>query len=195
VADDQDLNVLLNLVRDCRLCEAHLPLGPRPVVQLGKGARILIIGQAPGTKVHDSAIPWNDASGECLRDWMGIGPQDFYDPQKMALMPMGFCYPGKGKSGDLPPRPECAPYWHDRIKSHLNQIRLTLLVGQYAQKAYWPDGNRLGLTENVRHYKQAAPHIMALPHPSWRVQKWMSDNGWFESEVLPVLRTRIAEIL
>jgi uracil-DNA glycosylase len=181
---------LLREVRACRLCEAHLPLGPRPVVQLGGGARILIIGQAPGTRVHNTGIPWNDPSGDTLRRWLEVGREQFYDPELFAIMPMGFCYPGKGKSGDLPPRPECAPTWHQRILDALPHIELTLLIGQYAQRYYL--GNRYPtLTETVRHWREFAPTQLPLPHPSPRNRRWLRDNPWFEQEELPALRERV----
>ncbi|WP_458736110.1 uracil-DNA glycosylase family protein [Zobellella taiwanensis] len=181
---------LLREVRACRLCEAHLPLGPRPVVQLGGGARILIIGQAPGTRVHNTGIPWNDPSGDTLRRWLEVGREQFYDPELFAIMPMGFCYPGKGKSGDLPPRPECAPTWHQRILDALPHIELTLLIGQYAQRYYL--GNRYPtLTETVRHWQEFAPTQLPLPHPSPRNRRWLTQNPWFEQEELPALRERV----
>ncbi|WP_142995610.1 uracil-DNA glycosylase family protein, partial [Zobellella denitrificans] len=155
---------LLNEIRACRLCEAHLPLGPRPVVQLGPGARILVIGQAPGTRVHETGIPWNDPSGDTLRRWLEVSREQFYDPELFAIMPMGFCYPGRGKSGDLPPRPECAPTWHRRIQAALPRIELTLLIGQYAQRYYL--GNRYrSLTDTVRHWREFAPAQLHLPPP------------------------------
>ncbi|WP_219899655.1 uracil-DNA glycosylase family protein [Zobellella taiwanensis] len=185
---------LLREVRACRLCEAHLPLGPRPVVQLGGGARILIIGQAPGTRVHNTGIPWNDPSGDTLRRWLEVGREQFYDPELFAIMPMGFCYPGKGKSGDLPPRPECAPTWHQRILDALPHIELTLLIGQYAQRYYL--GNRYPtLTETVRHWREFAPTQLPLPHPSPRNRRWLTQNPWFEREELPALRARVHQAL
>src|SRR5690554_3147108 len=185
---------LLREVRACRLCEAHLPLGPRPVVQLGGGARILIIGQAPGTRVHNTGIPWNDPSGDTLRRWLEVGREQFYDPELFAIMPMGFCYPGKGKSGDLPPRPECAPTWHQRILDALPHIELTLLIGQYAQRYYL--GNRYPtLTETVRHWRDFAPTQLPLPHPSPRNRRWLTQNPWFEREELPALQARVHQAL
>ncbi|MGR7922380.1 uracil-DNA glycosylase family protein [Zobellella denitrificans] len=181
---------LLNEIRACRLCEAHLPLGPRPVVQLGPGARILVIGQAPGTRVHETGIPWNDPSGDTLRRWLEVSREQFYDPELFAIMPMGFCYPGRGKSGDLPPRPECAPTWHRRIQAALPRIELTLLIGQYAQRYYL--GNRYrSLTDTVRHWREFAPAQLPLPHPSPRNRRWLRDNPWFEQEELPALRERV----
>ena len=181
---------LLDEVRACTVCAPFLPMGPRPVVQFSASARILIIGQAPGIKVHLSGIPWNDDSGNRLRDWTGIAKEDFYDPSKVALVPMGFCYPGKGVSGDLPPRPECAPLWHDRILAVLPKDRLTLLVGLYAQAHYLP-GKGATLTEKVRNFATFGPSVIPLPHPSWRSVGWQKRNPWFESDLLPALRESV----
>ncbi|PSJ44048.1 uracil-DNA glycosylase [Zobellella endophytica] len=181
-------------IRACRLCEAYLPLGPRPVVQLGAGARILIIGQAPGTRVHETGIPWNDPSGDTLRKWLEVSREQFYDPEQFAIMPMGFCYPGKGKSGDLPPRPECAPTWHDKILAALPHIELTLLIGQYAQRYYLGKRYRT-LTDTVRHWREFAPGRLPLPHPSPRNRRWLANNPWFEREELPALRARVHQVL
>lgn len=178
----------------CTICAEHLPLGPRPVVQFSPHSRILIIGQAPGTKVHASGIPWDDDSGDRLRDWLGIDKATFYDPDSIALMPMGFCYPGKAKGGDKPPRPECAPQWHSRVLDLLAPNRLTLLVGAYAQAAYLPDTRKLTLTQRVQRGPDFAPFI-PLPHPAWRVRMWMAKHPWFEAEALPHLRARVAKAL
>ncbi len=192
------LPALLQRIRDCTACAAHLPLGPRPIVQAAPRAAILIIGQAPGTAVHASGIPWDDPSGDRLREWTGLDRATFYDPDKVALMPMGFCYPGKvpgkgsGAGGDAPPRRECAPLWHAPLRAQLPAVRLTLLVGQYAQAAYAP-GPKVTLTERVR--ASGPADQMALPHPSWRSTGWMQRNPWFEADVLPVLRTRVAAAL
>jgi uracil-DNA glycosylase len=186
------LTPLLAEIRACQHCAAHLAQGPRPIVQAAPTARILIIGQAPGTRVHASGIPWDDASGERLRDWMGVGAPTFYDPGKIALMPMGFCYPGTGPSGDLPPRPECAPLWHDRLRGALPNIHLTLLVGHYAQGRYLPAKPKRSMTETVRAFDRAPAGFFPLPHPSWRSTGWMRKNAWFEADVLPVLRARVA---
>ena len=179
----------------CRLCEAHLAAGPRPIVQFSASARLVIIGQAPGARVHASGIPWDDDSGDRLRDWIGLDKPGFYDPAKIALVPMGFCYPGKGASGDLPPRPECAPQWHDRVLATLPGERLTLLVGSYAQAHYLPTARRQSLTENVRAFADFGARLLPLPHPSWRSMGWITRNPWFKAEVLPVLRRRVAGIL
>ena len=181
---------LLGEVRACTVCAPFLPLGPRPVVQFSSTARILIIGQAPGTRVHRSGVPWDDDSGNRLRDWTGLSTDDFYDPARVALMPMGFCYPGKGASGDLPPRPECAPLWHERILVELPTDRLTLLVGLYAQARYLP-GKGLALTERVRRFEACGPSVIPLPHPSWRSIGWQKRNPWFDSDLLPVLRASV----
>ena len=181
---------LLVEVRACTFCAPFLPAGPRPVVQFSPTARILIIGQAPGIKVHRSGIPWDDDSGNRLRDWTGLSTGDFYDPARVALMPMGFCYPGKGPSGDLPPRPECAPRWHDRILAQLPTDRLTLLVGLYAQARYLA-GKGLTLTERVRRFATFGPSVIPLPHPSWRSVGWQKRNPWFESDLLPALRLAV----
>lgn len=165
------------------------------MVRLGAGAPILVIGQAPGTRVHASGTPWDDASGTRLRDWMGLPPEVFYDTARIAIMPMGFCYPGTGASGDLPPRRECAPLWHERVLALLPARRLTLLVGSYAQKRYLPAARRLNVTEIVRGHAEYGPEFFPLPHPSWRSTGWMKRNPWFTAEVLPVLKARVAEVL
>ena len=186
---------LIDEIRACTHCAAALPEGPRPIVQFSAGSRIVIIGQAPGTRVHESGIPWDDASGERLREWTQLSPADFYDPAKVALVPMGFCYPGTGPSGDLPPRPECAPLWHARVMDALPAVRLTLLVGSYAQQRYLPDAKRQSLTDRVRGFAAYGPGRFPLPHPSWRSTGWMTKNPWFEAEVLPALRAAVAGAL
>lgn len=192
---DEALGDLLRTIRSCTVCAAHLPLGPRPIVQAAAGAVILIIGQAPGTAVHASGIPWDDPSSDRLREWTGLDRATFYDPRKVALMPMGFCYPGKVTGGgDAPPRTECAPLWHAPLMAQLDAVRLTLLVGQYAQAAYAP-GPKSTLTERVRAMEQGPEGQLALPHPSWRSTGWMRRNPWFEADVLPVLRARVGEAL
>jgi uracil-DNA glycosylase len=160
-------------------------------VQFSATSRIVIIGQAPGTRVHDSGVPWDDASGERLREWTGLTATDFYDPAKIALVPMGFCYPGTGTSGDLPPRPECAPLWHHRVMTALPADRLTLLVGSYAQARYLPGARPQSLSERVRNFAVFGPAMFPLPHPSWRSTGWMKRNAWFETDVLPTLRTTV----
>ncbi|WP_286238253.1 uracil-DNA glycosylase family protein [Neptuniibacter halophilus] len=189
---------LLTQIRACRLCESHLPLGPNPVIQASPSARLLIIGQAPGTRVHESGVPWNDASGNRLRQWLNTDTETFYDPARVAIMPMGFCYPGKGRSGDLPPRPECAPAWHSQLLAHLPEVKLTLLIGQYAQQYYLAGTDLLKqhktLTERVRHHTLWPAGYFLLPHPSPRNQLWLQRNRWFELETLPLLQQRIAEL-
>lgn len=189
------LDGLLGEIRACRLCAEALPLGPRPVVQAAAGARILIIGQAPGSKVHASGLAWDDDSGDRLRGWTGLSAETFYDPARVAHMPSGFCYPGKGNGGDLPPRPECAPLWHARLRAALPQVRLTLLVGQYAQKRYLPRGFAPSLTEAVRRWRDAPAGLFPLPHPAWRSRLFMARHPWFEAVVLPDLRERVAAAL
>lgn len=182
------IDSLLREIRACTLCAAYLPAGPRPIIQLSATASIVIIGQAPGTRVHESGIPWDDASGDRLREWTGLTPETFYDLARVALVPMGFCYPGTGESGDLPPRPECAPTWHDRVMAVLPPGRLTLLVGSYAQARYLPLAKKLSLTARVQAFRSYGPDIFPLPHPSWRSTGWMKRNPWFEAEVVPALR-------
>jgi uracil-DNA glycosylase len=185
---------LLAEVRTCQTCAGVLPLGPRPVLRISHSARLLIIGQAPGTKVHASGIPWNDASGGRLRQWMDVDRDCFYDESRIAIMPMGFCYPGKGRAGDLPPRPECAPLWHGRLLEHMPALELVLLVGQYAQRHYL-DNQGLSLTETVRQWRRFGPRFLPLPHPSPRNQLWLRRNPWFEQEVVPELRQQVARLL
>ena len=176
--------------RACTVCAPYLPLGPRPIFQISKTTRLIIIGQAPGTKVHETGIPFNDASGERLRDWMGIGRDVFYDAARVAIMPMGFCYPGRlPKGGDAPPRPECAPLWHDKFLALMPRLELFLLVGSYAQRRYLGKGS---MTEHVRAGTKGK--YMALPHPSWRTNFWEKKNPWFGEEVLPRLKKEVARL-
>lgn len=179
----------------CTRCAADLAAGPRPVVQFSATSRILIIGQAPGSRVHASGVPFDDPSGDRLRAWTGLTPDQFYDASRVALMPMGFCYPGKGAGGDLPPRRECAPLWHEAILQHLPPDRLTLLVGSYAQARYLPKGSGGSMTDAVRNFRAAGPHVFPLPHPSWRVVGWMRQHPWFEAELLPALQAAVREKL
>lgn len=187
-------DTLLENVRACRLCEATLPLEPRPILQLHPDARILIAGQAPGLKAHEAGRPFDDASGERLRDWLGVSRDEFYDPRKIAILPMGFCYPGKGKSGDLPPRPECAPAWRDRLLAQLPRVSLTLVIGRYAQAWYFRDEGR-SVTERVMNWRQTWPSLVPLPHPSPRNRAWFKRNPGFEAELLPALRQQVRERL
>lgn len=190
------LDILLAEIRACRVCEAGLPLGPRPVVVANPSARILIIGQAPGTKVHESGIPWNDRSGDTLRGWLEMDKDAFYDPEKVAIMPMGFCYPGVlPKGGDAPPRPECAPLWHGRLRAELPNIKLTLLAGMYAQAEYLGKTRKKTLTATVEAWREYGPEVMPLPHPSWRSGNLLRKNPWFEAELLPDLRTRVRDLI
>jgi uracil-DNA glycosylase len=183
------LKNLLRDVRACTVCQAALPLGPRPVVQAAPTARLLIVGQAPGRKVHATGVPWTDASGDRLRDWLKIDRATFYDAARVAIMPMGFCYPGATDSGgDRPPRRECAPLWHASLLGHLRQLRCTLLVGQYAQRYYLRSARKNTMTETVRAFAEYGPRFFPLPHPSWRSVVWMRQNRWFEESVIPGLR-------
>ena len=185
---------LLHDVRCCTLCSKHLPLGPRPVLQLHPQARILVAGQAPGRKVHESGVPFADASGDRLREWLGLSREVFYDPRQVAILPMGFCFPGTGKAGDLPPRPECAPEWRDRLLQHLKNLKLTLVIGQYAQAYHLPDAGE-SVTSTVQSWRDHWPSVVPLPHPSPRNNIWLKRNPWFEQELLPRLRTRVARVL
>ncbi len=185
---------LLTEIRQCEICKEHLPLGPRPVVSGHPDSKIVIIGQAPGTKVHASGVPWDDASGKELRRWLDISSEVFYDETKIAIVPMGFCYPGKGKSGDLPPRTECAPQWHDALLSKMPDLQLVLLVGMYAQRYYLKERAKKTLTETVANYIEYLPKYLPLPHPSPRNRIWMRRNDWFEKEIVPVLRNKVREL-
>jgi uracil-DNA glycosylase len=185
---------LLGEVRRCTICAEHLPFDPRPILQLHPHARILIAGQAPGRKVNDSGVPFADASGDRLREWLGLSPQVFYDPQQVAILPMGFCFPGTGKAGDLPPRPECAPEWREKLLRYLKNLKLTLVIGQYAQAYHLPDAGT-SVTSTVQSWRKYWPSVVPLPHPSPRNNIWLSRNPWFEKELLPHLQTRIARML
>ncbi len=185
---------LLTEVRACTLCAEHLPLGPRPVLQMDASARILIAGQAPGRKVHETGIPFDDASGDRLRSWLGVSREVFYDARQLAILPMGFCFPGTGKSGDLPPRPECAPTWRAPLLSHLKHLKLTLVIGQYAMAYHLP--HEVGtLTEVVQAWQKYWPHTVPLPHPSPRNNRWLKRNPWFEKDLVPLLQNRVSGIL
>lgn len=186
---------LLAEIRACTACAAHLPLGPRPVLQISSSARILIAAQAPGRKVHETGIPFNDASGERLRAWLGLSRDIFYDPELVAILPMAFCFPGTGRSGDLPPRSECAPLWRAKLLARLQHVRLTLVIGRYAQAYHLPDAGRLRLADVVRNRQAAWPRTVALPHPSPRNNLWLRRNPWFESELLPALRPLVQQAL
>jgi len=188
------ISQLLGKVRHCRVCEPELSHGPRPVVEASRHSKIAIIGQAPGSAVHQSGVPWDDPSGDNLRKWMGLDKAVFYDTRKIALVPMGFCYPGKGKSGDLPPRPECAPLWHAAIFEQMPQVQLTLLVGKYAQD-YYLESPEKTLTDTVRQFRKYLPRYFVLPHPSPRNNIWQAKNRWFSSEVLPELLSMTTQML
>lgn len=188
------LAALLAEVRACTLCAAHLPLGPRPVLQLHPSARILIAGQAPGRKVHASGVPFDDVSGDRLRAWLGLTREVFYDARQVAILPMGFCFPGSGTSGDLPPRPECAPAWREALLARLPKLELTLVIGRYAQAWHLPN-SQANLTQAVEGWRDTWPHTVPMPHPSPRNIAWLKHNAWFEAELLPRLRERVAQVL
>lgn len=190
------LDAVLAEARACRHCEKHLPLGPRPVLRAVRASRVLIVGQAPGTKVHETGIPWNDASGDRLREWLGVGRETFYDEKNFAIVPMGFCYPGRQpRGGDNPPRPECAPMWHPRLRPLLPKVRLTLLVGGYAQAHYLKDRRGKTMTDTVRAFRDYLPEFLPTPHPSWRTTHWMKKNPWFERDLVSALRSQICQII
>ena len=186
---------MLREVRACRVCEAHLPNPPKPILLAAETATLMIVGQAPGRKVHETGIPWNDPSGDRLREWLKLGREQFYDTRRIAIIPAGFCYPGTGENGDLPPRPECAPLWHPRLRAALPRIRLTLLVGNYAQAYYLGDRMKSSVTETVRAYQEYLPEFLPLPHPSPRNRGWLKSNPWFEKKVIPQLRSLVSSVL
>jgi len=191
-----DFDGLLAEARACRLCAAHLPLGPRPVLRASPTARLLIVGQAPGTRVHETGVPWNDASGDRLRDWLGLERDTFYDEAGIAIVPTGLCYPGRAAGGgDRPPRPECAPLWHPRLRPLLPNVALTLLVGCYAQAYYLGTRRRATLTDTVRDWRDYLPDFLPLPHPSWRTTAWLRKHPWFADDLLPELRHRVAGLV
>lgn len=186
---------LLSEIKQCKICEPHLDLGANPVISANKYAKIAIIGQAPGTRVHHSGIPWNDPSGKQLRKWLDVDDETFYDPKLFAIVPMGFCYPGKGKSGDLPPRKECAPEWHERLFKEMPNLELIVLIGIYAQRYYLKETAEKNLTETVLHFEKYLPKYFVLPHPSPRNRFWLTKNQWFEKDVLPELKWKVRNIL
>ncbi len=190
-----NLNKIVLEAQKCTICAPHLPHGTRPVFSIHPKTKILIIGQAPGRKVHESGIPWDDASGKRLRQWLNVDDATFYNPEIFGILPMGFCFPGTGKSGDLPPRPECAPKWHETFLRLMPQVQLTLLFGQYAQARYLGDSRKKNLTETVKNWKAYLPKYLPLPHPSPRNQIWMRKNEWFEAEVLPFLKAKVEEVI
>jgi uracil-DNA glycosylase len=191
-----DFAALLARVRACRVCAEHLPLGPRPTLQALPTARLFICGQAPGTKVHESGLPWNDASGERLRAWLGLEREVFYDPRRVALIGVGLCYPGRlPQGGDAPPRRECAPLWHPPLRAALPHIRLSVLVGSYAQAYYLGKRRQASLSETVRAFRDYLPQVIPTPHPSWRTTAWLARNPWFEAELVPELQKRVRALL
>ncbi len=189
------LDVLLKEIRGCTLCAEHLPLGPRPVLQASRQAKILVVGQAPGTAVHKSGIPFDDPSGDRLRGWMGVTPEQFYDASKIALVPMGFCYPGRGKGGDLPPRPECAKTWRAGLMAQLKNVELTLIIGRYAIDWHLNPPKSQTLTKTVHNWGEYWPRQLPLPHPSPRNTLWLKKNPWVEAEIIPRLQKRVAALL
>lgn len=190
------LSKVLKDARACTLCADNLPLGPRPVLRAAGASRLLIIGQAPGTKVHESGVPWDDKSGDRLREWLGVEKDIFYDDSRVAIVPMGFCYPGRdAKGGDLPPRKECAPMWHPLLLPLLPNIDLTLLVGAYAQAHYLTSKRKKTLTDTVAAWRDYLPKFLPLPHPSWRNTAWLKKNPWFERELVPELQKRARKSL
>jgi uracil-DNA glycosylase len=189
------LAALVAAARACRVCAEHLPLGPRPVLRARESARLLIVGQAPGTRVHETGVPWNDPSGDRLRHWLGLDREAFYDEARIAIVPMGLCYPGRDpRGGDRPPRPGCAPLWHPPLRAALPAIELTLLIGSYAQRYYLGRSRKASMTETVRAWRDHLPEVLPLPHPSWRNTAWLRKNPWFEADLVPVLRQRVAAL-
>lgn len=195
----ESLTILVKEIKKCSLCLQHLPHGVNPVLQISSSAKIIIAGQAPGLKVHQSGIPFDDKSGERLRQWLGIDAQTFYDDEQVAILPMAFCYPGKGKTGDLPPRPECAKTWRSKLLQHLPNIQLIITIGSYAQNWHLPEKKEKTLTETVKNWQfylnNSAPAILPIPHPSPRNNIWLKKNAWFEKEVVPALQDQIENIL
>ena len=187
--------MLIDEIRKCIICKEHLTAGCRPVLSFNKNSKILIIGQAPGRVVHESGVPWEDKSGDNLRNWMNVTKDEFYNPDLFGIVPMGFCYPGAGKSGDLPPRKECAPQWHTQVLDSITDVQLTLVIGQYAQKYYLKSKMGKNLTETVRNFKAYLPNYIPLPHPSPRNNIWMKKNPWFKEELLPQLSEKVLEII
>ncbi len=194
--EQESLDALLREVRACRRCAAALPLGPRPVLRGRATARVLIVGQAPGTRVHATGLPWNDPSGDRLRAWLDLDRETFYDESRIAIIPVGLCYPGRNpRGGDLPPRPECAALWLPRLIPHFPRVAMTILAGGYAQRHYLGDRARTSLTETVHAWRDYAPEFIPMPHPSFRNNQWIRQNRWFERDVLPYVRGRLRELL
>ena len=186
---------LLSEIRDCDVCKAHLPLGPSPIIAASENSRIVLVSQAPGRKAHEQNRAYNDPSGRKLREWLGVNEEQFYNPDNFAILPTGFCYPGKAKTGDMPPRPECAPLWHDAVWKKLHNVQLTLLIGKYAQHHYLGNSAKRNLTENVRNFKDFLPKYFPIPHPSPVNRFWMIKNPWYEKEVLGELRKVVSKII
>ncbi|KGO83166.1 IclR family transcriptional regulator [Flavobacterium beibuense F44-8] len=189
------MNELLSQIQQCTQCKEQLPFAPKPVVQAHTDSKIIIIGQAPGLKVQNSGIPWDDQSGNELRRWLNVTKEQFYNPELFALIPMGFCYPGRGKSGDLPPRPECAPLWHQKLLETITNPQLILLIGQYAQKYYLGNKLKPTLTDTVKAYSEFLPHYLPLVHPSPRNKIWQKKNPWFEQEIVPQLQVITGKVM
>ncbi|ODS24608.1 IclR family transcriptional regulator [Candidatus Endobugula sertula] len=186
---------LKNDIKRCTVCVKHLPLGPRPIAQFSANSKILLVGQAPGRRVHETGIPFNDPSGDRLRLWLGVNRDVFYDDEIFAIVPMGFCFPGTGKSGDLPPRPECAITWREKVLQQLNQLKLTVVIGRYALDYHLPETQKLTVTQAVASWQDHWPDIIPLPHPSPRNNRWLKNNFWFETEVVPEMQRRVKEII
>ncbi|HVY70391.1 MAG TPA: uracil-DNA glycosylase family protein [Verrucomicrobiae bacterium] len=191
----ESLKRLLAEVRACTFCAEHLPFPPRPTLRAARGAKLLLVGQAPGRRVQETGIPWNDPSGDRLRNWLGVTREEFYNESKIAIIPAGFCYPGTGKGGDLPPRPECAPKWHPRLRAALPDIQLTLLIGSFAQAYYLGNRAKDSLSETVAAYREYLPQFIPLPHPSPRNQRWFKQRPWFEAEVIPAMRELVKPLI
>jgi len=189
------MKLLLQEIRKCTVCAEHLPLGPRPIVAGSTKSKIIIIGQAPGRSAHNGQKPWDDVSGKRLRNWLGVDDDTFYDPDNFGMLPMGFCYPGKGKTGDLPPRKECAPLWHQRFLEACPDAELILLIGAYSQKYYLNKSMKKNLTETVLNYNDYLPKFFPIPHPSPLNQRWLKRNSWFDTDVLPVLKAEVKRLI
>lgn len=195
MSEKDDLAALLQEIRACRVCAGHFAHEPRPILRLRPSCRLLIVGQAPGTKVHESGMPWNDASGDRLRDWMGWDRAKFYDEDLVAITPMGFCFPGQdAQGGDLPPRPECAPLWQPRLKPFLPNLGVTLLIGGYAQRYFLQARAAPTVTATVARWREFQPDFFVLPHPSWRTLGWEKRNPWFAADLIPALRERLSDL-